>query len=253
MNDLSRCNDLLAGLSIDELDKLERILETIDVSEGETLYRFGDRLDHVVFPETCLISIVATSGKTAAIECALVGQEGVAGGYVLLGVDYAVTSARVRVPGRATRITAESLRQVLQRNSGLRDRIGRWVALLTATIHQSVACNALHDVEARMCRWLLELGDRTDAPRIPLKQETLAQMLGVRRTTVTSIAYQLQQSGALSWRRGFVTIGRRELLTQRSCNCYACVRQIADRLGIRRRIYHSAPSVGAKAAVASLS
>jgi Mn-dependent DtxR family transcriptional regulator len=100
-------------------------------------------------------------------------------------------------------------------------------------MHQSAACNAVHDVEARMCRWLLEIDDRIGGSRFPMTQDMLAKMLGVRRTTVTLVAKRLQQVGAFRWRRGYVYVLKRDLIADRACACYERVRLCADRLAAK--------------------
>jgi CRP-like cAMP-binding protein len=177
-----------------------------------------------------LISINALVESGNEIECAMVGPEGIVGAYGGYGIIHAVTDATVKIAGSAAQIPVADFRHALVQSEAIADRVARSEALLTAQMHRSAACNAMHDVEARMCRWLLEIDDRSDGNRFPMTQEMLAKMLGVRRTTVTLVAKRLQQVGAIRWRRGHLYILQRDLIADRACACYERVRLCAARL-----------------------
>ena len=209
---------------------LEPHLELVELRQGTHIHRLGERLEHVVFPYSCLISINAVMESGNEIECAMVGPEGMVGAYSGYGIDHAVTDATVKITGIGAQIRVADFRHALPHSEMLADQVARCEALLTAQMHQSAACNAVHDVEARMCRWLLEIDDRSGGSRFPMTQDMLAKMLGVRRTTVTLVAKRLQQVGAFRWRRGYVYVLQRDLIADRACACYERVRLCAERL-----------------------
>jgi CRP-like cAMP-binding protein len=223
-------NRILADLSPADLRLIEPYLQKVELREGARLRRFGEPLDQVLFPHDCLISITAAMEDGKEVECAIIGAEGIAHAYAGFGVDYAITDSVVQIAGSATQISVVDFRRILRQSESLREHAARCDALLMAQMHQSAACNALHEVEARMCRWLLEIDDRSRGGRFPMKQELLARMLGVRRTTVTLVAKRLQQAGAFRWRRGYVHVLRRDLIVDRSCGCYERLRLCAERM-----------------------
>jgi CRP-like cAMP-binding protein len=223
-------NRVLAALPATDLRLLEPHLEIVEFRQGTHIHRLGERLEHVVFPYNCLISINAVMESGNEIECAMVGPEGMVGAYGGHGIDHAVTDATVKITGIGVQVRVADFRHALAHSETLADQVARCEALLTAQMHQSAACNAVHDVEARMCRWLLEIDDRSGGSRFPITQDMLAKMLGVRRTTVTLVAKRLQQVGAFRWRRGFVYVLQRDLIADRACACYERVRLCAERL-----------------------
>jgi CRP-like cAMP-binding protein len=227
-------NRVLAALPAMDLGLLEPHLEIVEFRQGTHIHRLGERLEHVVFPYNCLISINAVMDSGNEVECAMVGPEGTVGAYGGHGIDHAVTDATVKITGIGVQISVADFRHALAHSETLADQVARCEALLVAQMHQSAACNAVHDVEARMCRWLLEIDDRMGGSRFPMTQDMLAKMLGVRRTTVTLVAKRLQQVGAFRWRRGYVYVLQRDLIADRACACYERVRLCAERLSAER-------------------
>ncbi len=223
-------NRVLAALPPPDLRLLEPHLEIVEFRQGAHIHRLGERLEHVVFPHNCLISINAVMESGNEIDCAMVGPEGMVGAYGGYGIDHAVTDATIKIGGIGAQICIADFRSAMSQSEALADQVARCEALLTAQMHQSAACNAVHDVEARMCRWLLEIDDRSGGSRFPMTQDMLAKMLGVRRTTVTLVAKRLQQVGAFRWRRGYVYVLQRDLIADRACACYEQVRLCAERL-----------------------
>ena len=226
-------NRVLAALPATDLRLLEPHLEIVEFRQGTGIHRLGERLEHVVFPYNCLISINAVMESGNEIESAMVGPEGIVGAYGGYGIDHAVTDATIKITGIGVQISLADFRDTLAHSEALADQVARCEALLVAQMHQSAACNAVHDVEARMCRWLLEIDDRMGGSRFPMTQDMLAKMLGVRRTTVTLVAKRLQQVGAFRWRRGYVYVLQRDLIADRACACYERVRLCAERLSAK--------------------
>jgi CRP-like cAMP-binding protein len=147
-----------------------------------------------------------------------------------LGAKQSVGRAIVQLPSTAAWLSASQFHAAANRSQAIRDLIVRYNDLLVAQIQQSVVCNALHTMEARLCRWLLQAHDCMDGSAIPLTQEFLAQMLGVRRTTVTLAAQLLQSEGVIRYRRGLIQIVDRPTLEKLSCECYAVVRRYTDKI-----------------------
>jgi CRP-like cAMP-binding protein len=142
-----------------------------------------------------------------------------------LGQRLSFTRATTQVAGKFSIIRASALAHLIQDHVPLRDMIARYTEVLWAEAQQLAACNAVHDTPARLCRWLLQVSDRTGSDKLPLTQELIAQMLGVRRTTVTLLARTLQQEGAIKYTRGRIRILNRESLEHGVCECYQILQQ----------------------------
>jgi CRP-like cAMP-binding protein len=166
----------------------------------------------------------------AAIESATIGREGALGLAAAISPRQSLVRAIVQTPTRATRISAERLHDGWDKSPRIRELVDRHGEALFGHAIQSVACNALHSVEARFCRWLLTCHDRISNDTIALTQEFLADMLGVQRTTVTAVARALQDKGAIRYRRGVVDIVDRSVLEALSCECYGVIRRTYERL-----------------------
>ncbi|MDB5438250.1 MAG: Crp/Fnr family transcriptional regulator [Caulobacteraceae bacterium] len=223
-------NRLLASLGAEDLSRLSGLLTFTEFEKGRLLYDPGDSIDTVYFPHDCVISLMTLMESGAAIESATVGREGAFGLNVASQGRQSLVRAIVQVPGRASRIPAGAWAEVCSRSPHLRSLVDRHGDALFGHAVQSVACNALHSVEARFCRWLLSCHDRIDSNTVSLTQEFLADMLGVQRTTVTAVAGALQAKGLIRYRRGVVDILDRAGLEAGACECYGAVRRIYERL-----------------------
>ena len=223
-------NQLLAALDPEDLEALSRDLTPLRLEKGALLYEPGDEVQDIYFPENAVISLLTLMRSGEAIESATIGREGALG--LLAAVDERQSQSRaiIQIPGEVLRIPALQLRLTVLRSKDLRRLIDRHSEALFAHVAQSVACNALHSVEARFCRWLLCCHDRIDSDRISLTQEFLADMLGVQRTTVTVVARTLQAAGLIRYSRGVVDILDRAGLEAISCECYGQVRRHYQRL-----------------------
>jgi CRP-like cAMP-binding protein len=167
---------------------------------------------------------------TAGAVVALVGREGVVGGLLATASMPSSCNAEVRIGGRASLISAAAFRDALNHLPGIRRLAARYDAVMMAQVQQNAVCNAAHKVEGRICRWLLELHDRSGDNKIPLLHNTLAQMLAIRRTTVTLTAGNLEKDGVLICGRGYMQIVSRVELQRRSCECYGRVKGYVERL-----------------------
>jgi CRP-like cAMP-binding protein len=225
-----RFNRFLATLPPHDFSLLAPHLRTIQLERGVLLHDVGEEIEHVYFPHSGMVSLVAVMQSGATVETATIGRAGVINSSAGLGARSTIARAIVQLPGTAAWISASQFQAAAAQSQALRDLIVRYNDVLLSQVQKSVACNALHGLEARLCRWLLQTHDCVDGNIIPLTQEFLGQMLGVRRTTVTIAARLLQSAGLIRYRRGHIQILDRASLEDISCECYAAVRQNADKI-----------------------
>lgn len=221
-------NRLLLAMRPADLASLKPHLKEVPLIQGTMLQEQGDRIDHVYFPHSGMISLVAVMKQGESIETATVGREGAVGAMSGLGPRTAFTRGVVQMPGHAAQIQTTKFQTIVEQSPTLREIIVRYNELLLAQVQQSCACNALHEAEARLCRWLLQSRDRGDSDTVPITQEFLAQMLGVRRTTVTMVASNLQDAGLIRYQRGRIEILDRKRLEEKACECYHVVSREID-------------------------
>jgi CRP-like cAMP-binding protein len=223
-------NRFLATLPPHDFSLLAPHLRTIVLERGVMLHDVWEEIEHVYFPHTGMVSLVAVMQSGATVETATIGRGGVIGASAGLGARRTFGRAVVQLPGTAAWISASRFYAAASESRAIRDLVVRYNDLLLAQVQQSVACNALHALEARLCRWLLQTHDCIDGDAIPLTQEFLGQMLGVRRTTVTIAARLLQSAGLIRYRRGLIQILDRAALEEIACECYAAVQRNADQV-----------------------
>jgi CRP-like cAMP-binding protein len=223
-----RSNRFLGTLPPHDFSLLAPLLRTVALERGVILHDVGEEVERVYFPQSGMVSLVAVMADGRTVETATVGRGGVIGASAGLGARLAVSRAIVQLSGTAAWLSAAQFRAVANQNQAIRDLIVRYNDLLLGQVQQSVVCNASHSLETRLCSWLLRTHDCTSGEAMPLTQESLGQMLGVRRTTVTMAARLLQNAGLIRYRRGHIQILDRAALEDISCECYALVRQNAD-------------------------
>jgi CRP-like cAMP-binding protein len=187
---------------------------------GQALSRVGEPIEHVYFPTGGLISMMAVIGEGQRIEVAMIGREGGVGLLAGVGDPIAKSLFLVQVPGEALSVAAEEFRALVRGSDGLRRAVIRNTEQAYAQVVQGAACNALCSAEIRLARWLLMCHDRIDGDRIPLKQEELAETLGLQRTTVTGAARALQARGLIDYRRGVIRLLGRQGLMALVGSCY---------------------------------
>jgi CRP-like cAMP-binding protein len=222
-------NRLLAALPKAEYERLRPRLESMSLAIKQVVYEADRPIPHVYFPRNCVISMVLNL-EGSAVEIGTVGHEGMAGLPVFLGTDSLPSMALCQVPGEAVRVKARAFREAVRDSGPLHDLMHRYAHYLLVQSSQSTACNRLHPAEERLCRWLLMTQDRVGADRFPLTQEFMAQMLGVRRPTVSLVASTLQKAGLIQYSRGKVAVVDRPGLESAACECYAVTRKELERL-----------------------
>ncbi len=180
----------------------------------------GDEFEQVYFPHNGMLSLLAVLRDGKAIETATVGREGVVGAMAGLGLYKSLVRVVVQMPTSLTKIPSSQFRKVATASEALRNLCIQYNEVLLSQARVTAACNALHLIEARFCRWLLQSADRAGGDTVNLTQEFLAEMLGVRRTSVTEVATKLQNAGLISYSRGVIKILNRPAVAKLSCECY---------------------------------
>jgi CRP-like cAMP-binding protein len=218
-------NRILARASPVDLEDLRPHLRMIELEHGRVIAESRQRLNQVYFPHGGILSCIVELEDGAAIETGMIGNDGVFGAAQALDDKLSLHKVVVQVPGTATVIDAERLKDVAQSSPDLLALLIKYEQFFLGQVQQTTACNALHNVEQRMCKWLVRMDDLVGG-ELPLTQEFLAQMMGVRRTSVTTVATQLQKEGLISYRRGKINILSMELVEQRACECQRTVREL---------------------------
>lgn len=215
-------NRLLGLLAPDDLARFAAHLSIVQIEQGKVLAEQHQPIQKVYFPHSGIISYVVSMSDGNMIETGMVGRDGVMGAIQVLDEKVSPNRIVVQVGGAASVIDADRMREVVAESISLRVMFAKHEQFFISQIQQSVGCNASHTVEARMCRWLLRMYDLT-GPDLPLTQEFLGEMMGVRRTSVSLVAGQLQEQGLITYRRGHVRIVNVEKLKQVACECYEAV------------------------------
>jgi CRP-like cAMP-binding protein len=223
-------NRLLAALPRKEYDRLHPHLEKVFLPLKDILYEPNGPIPHVYFPLGGVVSLVIIMDGGFSLEVGIIGNEGMVGTPVFLGCQSSLTRAISQVAGDALRMETKVFQEEMLRRGALYGLVQRSTQAMINQVSQSTVCNHRHSVEKRMCRWLLMSHDRVGADEFSLTHEFLAQMLGVRRPTVTAVAGNLQKAGLISYHRGRLTILDRKGLEAASCECYEVVAKELDRL-----------------------
>jgi len=225
-----RANRLLARIQPAGFARLAPHLEVVPLAPREILVETGAPLRQVYFPHSGVICLMA-SMRGGVAEMATVGREGFVGFEAVLGGQAAASRALVQIAGSASRVSVPALRAAMDRSPAIRDLLLRYVRFFLIQALQSVACNTLHDVDARCAQWLLRAQDRGgEEETLHLTQEFLAEMLGVQRPSVTLVARSLQKAGLIGYSRGVIAITNRKGLEDAACECYGIVRRALDEI-----------------------
>jgi CRP-like cAMP-binding protein len=215
-------NRLLSILPTEEIERLLPSLESVPLLSGMSIYEPNVRITHVYFPLSGIVSMTSDM-REGTVEVGTVGREGMTGLPLVLGATTMPTRAFVQVPGHAYRMRDEDLFAVMRESSRFERLLRRYALVLFDQAAQHAACNRLHALEERCARWLLMTHDRVDGDVLSLKQQFLAEMLGVHRPAVTLAAGALQKAGVIRYTRGKVTVLDRPALERASCECYAII------------------------------
>jgi CRP-like cAMP-binding protein len=226
-------NRLLAAIPEQEQNSLAPAFEVVSMGLKAHVYREDEPIEHVFFPVSGVLSLISQMQDGRGIEVATIGNEGMVGLPIFLQAP--ITSAHrafSQIPGESLRMAAGDFSEFLNgsRDGGLHRVLHRYTQALMSMIARAVACNALHPIQQRACRWLLITHDRIDGDEFLLTQEFLGQMLGVTRASVNEVARELQDDGAIYYTRGRITMLNRPLLEGRTCECYGVIRTEFDRL-----------------------
>jgi CRP-like cAMP-binding protein len=216
-------NRLLAALPPTDFSLFDSDLRASTFKQGAIVQEAGEPVDQVYFPQTGMISLLVITQEGVGIEAATIGREGAIGLHRGLGKRRSFTRAVIQVSGTISHISADMFERAVERSDAIKDMITHYTEVLWVEAQQIAACNAVHSAEARFARWLLQTQDRIDSDALPLTQEFLSQMLGVRRTTVTLVARALQQAGLIRYRRGQIVILDRAGLEEAACECYQII------------------------------
>ena len=217
-------NRLLAALPEKEYQRLLPELEQVKLSFAEVLYKPGTSILYVYFPNDSIVSLLAEVAECSTLEVGLVGNEGMAGISVFMGLNTSRYRALVQGAGTAMRMKASALRTESDRVGSLHRLLRRYAHSLLTQVSQSAACNRFHTVDARLARWLLMTRDRLRSDEFRLTQEFMSNMLGVRREGVTRAASALQRQKLISYSRGRITVLDRDGLEAVSCKCYKIIK-----------------------------
>jgi CRP-like cAMP-binding protein len=213
-------NKLLSALPRSQLDQLAPHLSTKELPQGLVLLEAGEEFAQVYFPHSGMLSLLVVMSDGKGIEVATVGREGVVGAMAGLSLYRSLVRVVVQLPMAVTMIAASQFRKAVDSSAEVRDLCLGYNEVLLQQARVTAACNAVHPVESRFCRWLLQSADRAESNTVQLTQEFLAEMLGVRRTSVTEVASNIQRLGAITYSRGVIHIVDRPALEGLACECY---------------------------------
>lgn len=223
-------NHLLAALPAAELQELLTHMELVPLKLGTMLYEPGEQMRYAYFPTTAIISLHYVTESGASVETAGVGNEGMVGVSLFMGGNTTPSSAMVQTAGQAYRLERHLLHTEFKRSGLFQRMLLRYSQALLTQVSQTSACNRHHTIEQQLSRWLLATLDRIPSGELIMTQELVANMLGVRRESVTTAAGNLQQAGCINYRRGHISILNRKVLEGRVCECYLVVKKEVNRL-----------------------
>jgi CRP-like cAMP-binding protein len=223
-------NRLLAALPDAEYQRLVPHLKHVQLSLKQVVHEVGEPIEYVYFPHRSIVSLLLTMDDGSMVEAGVVGNDGVTGIPAALGDNIATTTGTVQVADSAMRMKASLLKTEFQQGGSLQSLLLRYMQALYAQVSQGAACNRLHRLDERLARWLLIICDRVQSNELPMTQEFMSQMLGVRRAGVTEAANSLQQAGLIRYTRGKITILNRQELEAASCECYKIIKGEYSRL-----------------------
>lgn len=221
-------NRLLAALPGKDYNQFVAQMERVPLPFAEVLYEPGEPIEYVYFPNAGIISLLSTVEDRSTLEVGIIGNEGMLGVSLMLGVKISPNRALVQGVGSAMRMKAAAFRKAARVDGTLQKLLHRNTHALMTQISQSAACNRFHKVEARLARWLLMTHDRMGADKFQLTQQFLSDMLGVRREGVTLAARDFQRNKLISYSRGNLTVLNRAGMEAATCKCYSIIKAEYD-------------------------
>ena len=221
-------NQLLGAMEAASRERIEPYLEPINFKLGDVVCDAGGLLKHAYFPQGSVLSLLTVLEDGSAIETANIGREGAFGLFAAMYSRVSFNRSLVQLEGSMVRCPIELLQSEFKRSEQIRDLFVSYSETLLSQVQQTVACNAMHSTEERMCRWLLMMHDRAEGEVLTYTHEFLSHMLGANRKSVTLAAQSMQTDGLISYRRGKMQILDRPGLEKASCECYAVVRERFD-------------------------
>jgi CRP-like cAMP-binding protein len=223
-------NGFLSALSADDFELIRPHLRTVELAQEMVLIEAGETLKRAYFPHRGVISLVVNMAKGERVQVAMIGRDSVYGAFAALGDPVALNSAIVLMPGVASTLDLDRIHAVAEQSASFRSLLMKHGLAVHAQVQQTAGCNAAHTVESRLARCLAQTHDLSGNSRLDLTQESLAQMIGARRNSVSLVASMLQQSNFIHYSRGHIEITNMEGLTRTACECYAIVKMHYERL-----------------------
>lgn len=221
---------LLNSLTDDARQALQTHLALVELKQHDIIFDAREAIQKVHFPIDAVVSLVLPLATGEVVETAMVGRDGIVGATAALNGRVSFNRAVVQLGGQSLACEIEPLKAVLVKHSGMQAQLAAHEQVLFAQAQQSAACNITHDVKNRLARWLLRASDLRGSNELMLTQEYIAEMLGVRRTSVSVVAHTLQQAGMIQYRRGHITLLDIEALRETACECYETVKLNYDSL-----------------------
>ncbi len=230
-------NHLLSILPTEDFNRVRPYIELVSLPLGRTLYESSGTINYVYFPTTAIVSLLAVNENGSSAEIAVVGNDGVVGIAVFMGGETMLSRSVVQSEGFAYKLGAGVLRHEFARSGTLQHVLLRYTMALLSQMAQTAVCNRHHTIDQQLCRWLLLSLDRLPTNELKMTQELIANMLGVRRESVTEAACKLQSAGLIHYSRGHIIVLNRAGLEERVCECYNVVLEEARRLLPKGKIH----------------
>jgi len=225
-----RLNQLLAALPAAEFARCRPYLEPVQLHQGQVLCEASDTPTHAHFPTTAVVSLMALTKDGGSAEFAVVGNDGVVGISLFMGGNATPSRAVVQHTGQAYRLRAQIVQDEVRLAGPVLQTLLRYTQALMAQVAQTAMCNRYHSIDQQLCRRLLLGLDRVPSGELPMTQELVASLLGVRREGITAAALKLQRAGVIRYSRGHIAVLDRRQLEQGSCECYCAAKKEHDRL-----------------------
>ncbi len=221
-------NRLLGAFTDEARKKIMPYMEEVELELGSIVCEAGGLLTHAYFPQGCVLSLLIALENGSEIECANIGREGAFGLFAAMYSRVSYSRCTVQLRGPMIRCEIEPIQEEFRNSAHMQNLLVGYSETLLSQVMQTVACNSMHSVEERLCRWLLMMHDRAEGENLTYTHEFLARIMGANRTSVTLAAQSLQNQGLITYRRGLMQVDDRLGLQATSCECYAIVKERFD-------------------------